>query len=66
VGADFAEQPRSGRSLFGEAATPAFGRLKTEIGPDNLFHANHQVEPADQRRRRADRRRIVDSQKRAA
>jgi len=63
---NFAEQPRSGRSLFGEDGYARLRRLKTEIDPDNLFHANHQVEPADQGRRRADRRRIVDSQRRAA
>jgi len=63
---NFAEQPRSGLSLFGEDGYARLRRVKTEIDPDNLFHANHQVEPADQGRRRADRRRIVDSQRRAA
>jgi FAD/FMN-containing dehydrogenase len=63
---NFAEQPRSGRSLFGEDGYARLRRLKTEIDPENVFHANHQVEPADRGRRRAAGRRMVDSQRRAA
>jgi UDP-N-acetylenolpyruvoylglucosamine reductase len=63
---NFAEQPRSGRALFGEDGYARLRRLKTEIDPENVFHANHQVEPADQGLRRATSRRVVDSQRRAA
>ena len=64
---NFASQPRSGRSLFGEDGYARLRRLKAEIDSDNLFHANHQIEPAEQRRaRRRERRRKVDVQRRAA
>jgi FAD/FMN-containing dehydrogenase len=49
---NFAEHPRSGRSLFGDDAYARLRRLKSEIDPDNVFHANHQVEPAERRSRR--------------
>jgi FAD/FMN-containing dehydrogenase len=50
---NFAQQPRSGRALFGEDGYARLRRLKTEIDPDNVFHANHQVEPSDRRAGRA-------------
>jgi FAD/FMN-containing dehydrogenase len=59
---NFAEEPRSGRSLFGEDGYARLRRVKTEVDPDNLFHANHQVEPAERR----NRRRIAVPQRRAA
>ena len=59
---NFAEEPRSGRSLFGEDGYARLRRVKTEVDPDNLFHANHQVEPAERR----GRRRIAVPQRRAA
>jgi FAD/FMN-containing dehydrogenase len=49
---NFAEHPRSGRALFGEDGYARLRRLKAEIDPDNVFHANHQVEPAQRRSRR--------------
>jgi UDP-N-acetylenolpyruvoylglucosamine reductase len=49
---NFAEQPRSGRSLFGEAGYARLRRVKTEVDPNNVFHANHQVEPERRRGRR--------------
>jgi hypothetical protein len=49
---NFAEQARSGRALFGEDGYARLRRLKTELDPDNVFHANHQVEPARGRGRR--------------
>jgi hypothetical protein len=64
---NFAENPRSGRALFGEDGHMRLRRLKSEIDPDNMIHANHQIEPAEPRRtRRGDRRRKVDVQRRAA
>ncbi len=59
---NLAEHPRSGRSLFGEDGYARLRRVKTEVDPDNLFHANHQVEPAE----RGGRRRTVVPQRRAA
>jgi FAD/FMN-containing dehydrogenase len=59
---NFAEEPRSGRSLFGEDGYARLRRVKTEVDPDNLFHANHQVEPAERR----GRRRIAVPQRHAA
>jgi FAD/FMN-containing dehydrogenase len=59
---NFAEEPRSGRSLFGEDGYARLRRVKTEVDPDNLFHANHQVEPAERR----GRRRTAVPQRRAA
>jgi len=59
---NFAEEPRSGRSLFGEDGYARLRRVKTEVDPDNLFHANHQVELAERR----NRRRIAVPQRRAA
>ena len=59
---NFAEEPRSGRSLFGEDGYARLRRVKTEVDPDNLFHANHQVEPAERR----GRRRVAVPQRRAA
>jgi FAD/FMN-containing dehydrogenase len=49
---NFAQQPRSGRSLFGESGYARLRRLKTELDPDDLFHANHQVEPVQRRSQR--------------
>jgi FAD/FMN-containing dehydrogenase len=64
---NFAEAPRSGKSLFGEDGYIRLRKLKSEIDPDNLFHANHQIEPAESRRaRRADRQRKVELKRRAA
>jgi FAD/FMN-containing dehydrogenase len=63
---NFAAQPRSGRSLFGEDGYARLRRVKTEVDPDNLFQANHEVEPERQRGRRAATRRNVDAQRRAA
>jgi FAD/FMN-containing dehydrogenase len=67
MNANFASQPRSGRSLFGEDGYMRLRRLKSEIDPDNLFHANHQIEPAEPRRARDGKpRQKVDVQRRAA
>jgi FAD/FMN-containing dehydrogenase len=64
---NFAEGARSGRSLFGEDGYARMRRVKTEVDPDNLFHANHQVEPAERRLgRRAAQRRMVDAPERRA
>ena len=62
---NFAEHPRSGRSLFGEDGYARLRRVKTEVDPENVFHANHQVEPAHAGRR-GGRRRLAEQQKRAA
>jgi FAD/FMN-containing dehydrogenase len=48
---NFAQQPRSGRSLFGEDGYARLRQAKAIVDPDNLFHANHQVEPAQRGRR---------------
>jgi FAD/FMN-containing dehydrogenase len=48
---NFAQQPRSGRSLFGEDRYARLRQAKAIVDPDNLFHANHQVEPAQRGRR---------------
>jgi FAD/FMN-containing dehydrogenase len=64
---NFAEGARSGRSLFGEDGYARVRRVKTEVDPDNVFHANHEVEPAQRRiSRRAARRRMVDEPQRRA
>jgi FAD/FMN-containing dehydrogenase len=63
---NFAQHPRSGRSLFGGDEYARLRRLKAEIDPDNVFHANHQVEPAQRRGRRADRPAAVEPERRAA
>jgi hypothetical protein len=65
VNLNFAHYPRSGRALFGEDAYIRLRRLKTEIDPENVFHANHQVEPAHRRAPRTHAPRAVD-QRRAA
>jgi hypothetical protein len=62
---NFAEQPRSGRALFGDDGYARLRRLKTEIDPDNVLHANHQVEPAHRRARRAPAQSTI-AEKRAA
>jgi hypothetical protein len=62
---NFAEQPRSGRSLFGEDGYARLRRLKTEIDPDNVFHSNHQVEPADRRAGRVAPTRAADERRAA-
>jgi FAD/FMN-containing dehydrogenase len=49
--ANFAQQPRSGRSLFGDDGYARLRQAKAVVDPDNLFHANHQVEPARRGRR---------------
>ncbi len=49
---NFAEHARSGRSLFGEDGYARLRRVKAEVDPDNVLHANHQVEPAERRGRR--------------
>jgi FAD/FMN-containing dehydrogenase len=62
---NFAEQPRSGRALFGEDGYMRLRQLKAETDPDNVFHANHQVEPAERRGRRAWVQRPVDERRAA-
>jgi FAD/FMN-containing dehydrogenase len=62
---NFAEQARSGRALFGEDGYARLRQLKAEIDPDNVFHANHQVEPAERRGPRARVQRPVDERRAA-
>jgi FAD/FMN-containing dehydrogenase len=62
---NFAEHARSGRALFGEDGYARLRRLKTEIDPDNVFHANHQIEPAHRRARRATAPRAIDERRAA-
>ncbi len=62
---NFAEHARSGRALFGEDGYARLRQLKAEIDPDNVFHANHQVEPAERRGRRARVQRPVDERRAA-
>ena len=62
---NFAEHGRSGRVLFGEDGYARLRRLKTEIDPDNVFHANHQIEPADRRARRATAPRAIEERRAA-
>jgi FAD/FMN-containing dehydrogenase len=62
---NFAEHARSGRALFGDDGYARLRRLKTEIDPDNVFHANHQIEPADRRARRATPARAIEERRAA-
>jgi FAD/FMN-containing dehydrogenase len=59
---NFAQQPRSGRSLFGEDGYARLRRVKTEVDPDNVLHANHQVEPVNRHARRRPAAVIEDAQ----
>jgi FAD/FMN-containing dehydrogenase len=62
---NFAQQPRSGRSLFGEDGYARLRQAKAIVDPDNLFHANHQVEPAQRGRRSTPQPQIGPEQKAA-